>query len=214
MSLWRHADFRRLWIGETVSQFGSAVSELALPLVAILVLHATTFEVGLLATLQMVAFLCVGLPAGAWVDRMRARHVLVLNDVIRTLALVSVPLVQWAGELRIEQLYAVALLTSVSTVFFDVAYQSYLPALVTPGELVEGNAKLQASESVAQIAGPTLGGWLIQLLTAPYAVLVDAASFARSAGVLIFGIGSAAWTTRGLWLTAQSRIERFSLVAR
>ena len=180
--LWHHLDFRRLWIGETVSQFGTFVSQLALPLVAILILHASTFEVGLLATFEMLAFLVVGLPAGAWVDRMRYRWVLIVNDVIRALALGSIPLAQLLGILSIGQLYVVALVTGVSTVFFDVAYQSYLPQLVDRTALVEGNAKLQASESVSQIAGPTAGGVLIQVLTAPYAVLVDALSFLWSAG--------------------------------
>ena len=179
--LWHHLDFRRLWIGESVSQFGSTISQLALPLVAILILHASTFEVGLLVTSQMVAFLIVGLPAGAWVDRMRFRAVLVVNDLLRALALASVPVAHWLGVLSIEQLYAVALLTGICTVFFDVAYQSYLPQLVERDQLVEGNAKLQATESVSQIAGPSAGGVLIQVLTAPYAVLLDAVSFLWSA---------------------------------
>jgi MFS family permease len=179
--LWHHLDFRRLWIGETVSQFGTFISQIAIPLVAILVVHASTFQVGLLATCEMLAFLVVGLPAGAWVDRMRFRWVLIVNDVIRALALGSIPLAQLLGVLGIGQLYVVALITGVSTVFFDVAYQSYLPQLVDRDALVEGNSKLQASESVSQIAGPALGGLLIQLLTAPYAVLIDAISFLWSA---------------------------------
>ncbi len=179
--LWHHLDFRRLWIGETVSQFGTFISQLALPLVAILVLHASTFEVGLLAALEMLAFLIIGLPAGAWVDRMRYRWVLVANDLIRAAALGSIPVAHLLGVLTIGQLYVVALLTGVGTVFFDVAYQSYLPALVDRQALVEGNSKLQASESVAQIAGPGVGGVLIQVFTAPYAVLIDAVSFLWSA---------------------------------
>jgi MFS family permease len=179
--LWHHLDFRRLWIGETVSQFGSAISNLALPLVAILVLHASTFQVGLLATFESLAFLLVGLPAGAWVDRMRFRSVLIVNDVVRAVAIGSIPAAQAMGVLSIGQLYVVALLIGVSTVFFDVAYQSYLPELVDRKLLVEGNAKLQASESVAQVAGPSVGGLLIQALTAPYAILVDAVSFLWSA---------------------------------
>jgi len=179
--LWHHLDFRRLWIGETVSQFGSAISQLALPLVAILVLHASTFEVGLIATFEMLAFLVVGLPAGAWVDRMRYRRVLIVNDVVRFAALGSIPLFRLLGILTIGQLYVVALVVSVSTVFFDVAYQSYLPELVDRDALVEGNAKLQASESVSQVAAPAVGGVLIQALTAPYAVLLDAISFLWSA---------------------------------
>jgi len=179
--LWHHLDFRRLWIGETVSQFGSNISQLALPLIAILILRASTFEVGLLVTCQLAAFLVVGLPAGAWVDRMRFRSVLIVNDLLRAAALASIPVAHWLGVLSIGQLYAVALLTGICTVFFDVAYQSYLPQLVQRQELVEANAKLQASESVAQIGGPSLGGALIQVLTAPYAILLDGLSFLWSA---------------------------------
>ncbi|MDX6209907.1 MAG: hypothetical protein QOE24_2298 [Frankiales bacterium] len=179
--LWHHLDFRRLWIGETVSQLGTTVSQLALPLVAILAVRASTFEVGLLGAFQTVAFLLVALPAGAWVDRMHFRSVLIVNDLIRAVALGSVPVAQLLGWLTMGQLYVVALVTGISTVFFDVAYQSYLPELIDRDLLVEGNANLQASESVSQIAGPSLGGVLIQVLTAPYAVLVDAASFLWSA---------------------------------
>jgi len=180
-SLWHHLDFRRLWIGETVSQFGTMVSALALPLVAILGVNATTFQIGVLTALETTAFLLIGLPAGAWVDRMRFRAVLIVNDVLRAAALASVPVAQWLGVLTIWQLYLVALLTGVCTVFFDVAYQSYLPQLVDRELLLEGNSKLQASESVSQIAGPSVGGLLIQALTAPYAVLIDAVSFLWSA---------------------------------
>jgi MFS family permease len=175
--LWHHLDFRRLWIGETVSQFGTQITFIALPLVAILVLHASTFEVGLLTALDTLGFLVVGLPAGAWVDRMRFRSVLIVNDVIRAIALGSIPLAQLLGVLTIGQLYIVAVVAGVSTVFFDVAYQSYLPELIDRAALVEGNSKLQASESVSQIAGPGLGGALIQAFTAPYAILIDAVSF-------------------------------------
>jgi MFS family permease len=179
--LWHHLDFRRLWIGETVSQLGGMVSMIALPLVAILVLHATTFEVGLLETFQFLAFLLVGLPAGAWVDRMRFRAVLIVNDLVRAVALASIPVAHALGVLTMGQMYVVALVTGLSTVFFDVAYQSYLPALVDRAALVEGNSKLQASESLSQIAGPGLGGLLVQVFTAPYAVLLDAVSFLWSA---------------------------------
>ena len=180
--LWHHPGFRRLWLGETVSQFGTTISQLALPLVAILALHASAFQVGLLTALETLAFVVVGLPAGAWVERMRFRSVLIVNDLVRAAALGWIPLAQLTGLLTIWQLYAVALITGVSTVFFDVAYQSYLPQLVDREQLVEGNAKLQASESVSQIAGPSVGGLLIQALSAPYAVLVDALSFLWSAG--------------------------------
>jgi MFS family permease len=184
-SLWRHADFRRLWAGDTISQFGTMVTLIALPLLAVKTLHATAFEVGLLTASETAAFLLVGLPAGAWVDRMRRRGVMIVNDLLRAALLGSLPVAAWLDVLTLGQLYVVALLTGVCTVFFDVAYQSYLPHLVGREHLVEGNAKLQASQSVAQVAGPSVGGALVQWLTAPYAVLVDAASYLWSAGWML-----------------------------
>jgi MFS family permease len=179
--LLREHDFRQLFIADTISQLGTQVSMLALPLVAVLTLHATPFEVGLLATFETLAFILVGLPAGAWVDRMRRRSVLVAGDIGRALVLGTVPAAWALHVLTMPQLYAVALVAGVLTVFFDVAYQSYLPHLVGRAHLVEGNAKLEAVRGVNQIAGPTVAGLVIQWLTAPVAVLVDAVSFAGSA---------------------------------
>jgi MFS family permease len=185
-SLWRHGDFMRLWTAESVSQLGSQVSLLALPLIAISVLHASAFEVGLLSTVEFAPFVLVGLPAGVWVDRLRRRPVLIAGDLGRAAVLASVPLTHALGALSIGQLYLVAFTTGVLTVFFDVAYQSYLPSLVAPEELVEGNAKLEVSRSGAQIAGPGLAGALIDLVGAPLAVLADAASFlASAAGIFL-----------------------------
>ncbi|MHB8440010.1 MAG: MFS transporter [Acidimicrobiales bacterium] len=177
-------DFRLLWGGETVSQLGSQVSQLALPLVAVTTLHATVFEVGLLTAATTLAFLLVGLPAGAWVDRLRRRPVLIGADIGRLLIMGSVPVAAALGDLTIAQLYVVALLAGVLTVFFDVAYQSYLPALVGRDRLVNSNSRLQTSESLAQVAGPSLAGWLVQTVGGPYAVAVDAASFAVSAAAV------------------------------
>jgi MFS family permease len=182
--LWHHRDFRRLWVGESVSQFGTMISGLALPLVAILVLHASTFQVGALTACEYAAFALVGLPAGALVDRIRMRAVLIACDLLRFAAMTSIPVCAALGVLSIGQLFAVAFVAGVGTVFFDVAYMSYLPHLVDRDALVDGNAKMQASESVAQIAGPALGGALIQALSAPYAIVVDAASFLWSASWL------------------------------
>jgi MFS family permease len=180
-SLWRHPDFLRLWGGESISVFGSQISQLAIPLVAIKVLNASTFEVGLLNAVELAPFLLVGLFAGVWVDRWRRRPVLIVSDIGRTVALVSLPIAYWVGALSLLQLYIVALCTGVLTVFFDVAYQSYLPSLIDRRLLPEGNGKLQISESAAQVAGPGVAGALIGLLGAAVAVLFDAVSFLVSA---------------------------------
>jgi MFS family permease len=174
-------DFRQLFLADTVSQVGTQVTQLALPLVAVLALHASAFEVGLLAAADTAAFLIVGLPAGALVDRLRRRNVMIAGDLARAILLGSVPFAWWMGWLSMPQLYLVGLGTGLATVFFDVAYQSYLPHLVGRGSLVEGNAKLQGVQSVSQLAGPTAAGFLIQALTAPYAIIVDAVSFVGSA---------------------------------
>jgi MFS family permease len=187
--LW-HRDFRLLWVGDTISQLGTEVSVLALPLVAVLYLDASTFEVGVLTALQFAPFLLIGLPAGAWCDRVRRRPVMIAGDLIRAALLASIPIAAATGVLSVGQLFGVALLHGIATVFFDVSYQSYLPSLVGRDGLVEGNAKLQASQSVAQVAGPTLGGFLVQMFTAPFAVLADAVSFVVSA-VCVGGIRTA-----------------------
>lgn len=181
LGLLREHDFRQLFIADTISQVGTQITLLALPLVAILALDASPLRIGVLAACETAAFILVGLPAGAWVDRLRRRNVLIAGDVARALLLGSVPLAWWAGVLAMPQLYVVALLTGVFTVFFDVAYQSYLPHLVGRENLVEGNAKLEAVRGVSQIGGPTLAGGLIQWLTAPVAILADAVSFLASA---------------------------------
>jgi MFS family permease len=180
-SLWRHADFMKLWTAETISQLGTQVTLLALPLTAILILKASPFQVGLLGTLEFLPFIVVGLPAGVWVDRLRRRPILIVGDLGRVVALGSIPLAYELGMLHIVQLYLVAFVTGVLTVFFDVSYQSYLPSLVDRDRLVEGNSKLEISRSGAQLAGPGLAGALIQALRAPMAILADAISYLGSA---------------------------------
>jgi MFS family permease len=182
--LWRHPDFLRLWSAQTISQFGSQVSQLALPLAAILVLDASAFEVALLGTVEFLPFLLFALPAGVWVDRLPRKPILVLGDVGRAVALASIPLAYAFDALTIWQLYVVGFVVGVCTVFFDVAYQSYLPSLVDRAQLVDGNSKLEVSRSAAALAGPGLAGVLIGALTAPYAILLDAISFVWSAGLL------------------------------
>jgi MFS family permease len=174
-------DFRQLYLADTISQLGTQVSLLALPLVAVLALKASNFAVGVLGACESLAFLLIGLPAGAWVDRLRRRQVLIAGDLGRAVLLGSVPLAWWAGALTMPQLYLVALLAGVCTVFFDVSYQSYLPHLVGRDRLVEGNARLESVRAVTQIGGPTVAGLVIQWLTAPFGVAVDAVSFLGSA---------------------------------
>jgi MFS family permease len=185
--LWRHGDFLKLWSAETVSQFGTQVSQLALPLAAVLVLDASAFEVAALGTVEFLPFILFTLPAGVWVDRLPRRPILIIGDLGRAALLASIPVAYVADALTLTQLYVVGFLVGVCTVFFDVAYQSYLPALVERDQIIEGNSKLEISRSSAQIGGPGLGGLLVQIFTAPYAILADAASFLGS-GLFILGI--------------------------
>jgi MFS family permease len=178
--LWRDSDFVKLWLGQFVSEIGSQVSQLALPTVAILVLHATPFQVGLLSALEFLAFPVLGLVAGVYADRFRRIRIMAACDALRTLIFGSVPLAWVFGYLSMEQLYVVALLTGICTVFFDISYQSYLPALVSRRDLVEGNSKLEVTRSIAQLSGPALAGFLIQLVGAAQSILVDAASYVVS----------------------------------
>ena len=180
-ALRRHRDFRLLWGGETVSELGSQISLLAIPLLAVNTLHATTFEMGLLTAASTAAFLIVGLPAGVWVDRVRRRRLMIVTDLGRLLALGSIPIAYFVGGLTLVQLFVVTLASGILTVFFDVAYQSYLPSLVGREHLVEGNAKLTGSAQVAAVAGPSVAGGLVQAIGSSAAVAVDAGSFLFSA---------------------------------
>lgn len=164
-----------------MSQFGSQISGLALPLVAIVVLEASTFEVAVLTVLGWAPFFFLSLPAGAWIDRLPRRPILIASDWGRAIALASVPATYVLDGMTLAQLYAVELVVGTFTVFFDLAYQSYLPSLVERDELPDGNAKLEISRSAAQVAGPGAAGVLVRALTAPYAILADAASFVVSA---------------------------------
>lgn len=180
-ALWHNQDFRRLWAAQTISQFGSEITGLALPLVAILVLDASTFEVAALAVVDWLPFFLFSLPAGVWIDRLPRRPILVAADLGRAAALGSIPIAYVFDVLTLPQLYLVGLLAGTCTVFFDLSYQSYLPSVVARDELGEGNAKLEVSRSSAQVAGPGLAGVLVSAVTAPYAILVDAISFVASA---------------------------------
>ena len=185
--LWRHGDFLKLWSAETISQFGSQVGGLALPLVAILVLDASAFEVAALTTVEFLPFILFTLPAGVWVDRLPRRPILIVGDFGRALLLLTIPIAYVADALTLGQLFVVGFLVGIFQVFFDVAYQSYLPSLVDRDKIIEGNSKFEISRSAAQVGGPGLGGVLVQVFTAPYAVLLDAISFVAS-GLFILGI--------------------------
>jgi MFS family permease len=182
--LWRHADFLKLWSAETVSQFGTQISQVALPLVAVIELDASAFQVASLGTVEFLPFLLFTLPAGVWVDRLPRRPILVVADLGRACALGSIPVAAAVGHLALPQLYVAGFVTGTLTVFFDVAYQSYLPSVVDRAQLVDGNSKLEVSRSVAQIGGPAGSGVLIRIFSAPYAVLADAVSFLWSAAFL------------------------------
>ncbi|MGW1791174.1 MFS transporter [Streptomyces tubercidicus] len=179
--------FRLLLAGAAAGQIGAQVTLVALPLVAVLELRAPAFQVGLLTAAETAAFLLVGLPAGAWVDRMRKLPLMIRADVVRAVAMASIPLAAVADVLTMAQLYLVALVTGVATVFFDVAHQSFLPQLLPKDQLVSGNGALETVRSSAQVAGPGLGGGLVQLLGAPLAIVADAAGYVLSA-LFLWGI--------------------------
>jgi MFS family permease len=174
-------NFALLWSGQAISELGSHITNQGIPLVANLVLGATAVQMGLLAALGMFPVLLVGLLAGVWVDRLRRRPILIIADLARALLLLSIPVAALLGRLHIEQLYIIAILVGMLTVFFDVANQSFLPLLIAREQVVTANSKLSASSSLAEVGGPTLAGILVQTLTAPIAILFDALSFLVSA---------------------------------
>ncbi len=186
-SLLRHPDFLKLWTAETVSVFGSAITQLALPIIAATTLDVTPFEFGLLTTIEFLPFILFSLPAGVWVDRLRRRPILIVADLGRAIAIGSIPVAFALDALTIWQLYVVGFLNGCFTVFFDVAYQSYLPSIVDRDQLVEGNSKLEITRSAAQILGPGAAGLLIGLLRAPLAMALDALSYLWSA-IFVFWI--------------------------
>lgn len=180
-TLWRHREFLKLWTAQTISVLGDNFTRLALPIIAAITLQATPGQMGLLTAIETAPFLLLGLFAGVWVDRMRRRPILIAGDVARGIVLLSIPAAAAAGSLGMRHIYIVGALVGVFTVFFDISYQSYLPALVGRSRLVEGNSKLEATRSIAQLAGPGIAGAVIQVLTAPIAIILDAVSFFVSA---------------------------------
>jgi MFS family permease len=178
--VWRQRDFGLLWGGQTVSEIGSAVTTLALPTLAIFAFHAGPAAVGLMVASERVPFPIVALFAGAIVDRVRRRPVMVTCNLARVLILAAIPILSATGGLRLWQLYVAAAAMGVFTVFFDIAYMAYVPGLVEPDQLLEANSRLQVTWSTAQLVGPGLGGLLVQAVGAARAVLVDSLSFVVS----------------------------------
>jgi MFS family permease len=179
--LWRDAEFLKLWAAQGISQLGTQVTLLALPLAAILVLDATATEVALLGAVEVLPFLLFTLPAGVWVDRLPRRPILVVSDLARAAALASIPLAYAFDALTLAHLFAVAFAIGALSVFFDVSYLAYLPSLIERRDLGAGNAKLEATRSAAQVVGPGAAGGLVGAISAPAAILVDAVSYVISA---------------------------------
>lgn len=184
-SLWRHRDFLLLWLGQSVSRVGDQFTGLAIPLIALGLLHAGPVEMGLLGAAGTFPFLLFGLLVGVWVDRRQRRSVLILADLGRGTIILSIAVLAFAGFLQLMDLYLLSFVIGILTVFFDVAYQAYLPALVERNQLVDANSKLETSNSLAGTGGNALAGAVIQIVQAPLSMLFDAASFFFSAGTLI-----------------------------
>lgn len=182
--LWRHPNFLRLWTGQSVSQFGSEITMLALPLVAVLLLDASPLEVGLLRAAWSGPRLVFGFAAGLAVDRLRRRPLLVGSDLVRAVALSAIPLAALLGGLEMWLVFLVAFVLGTFDTLFIIAYQSFLPSVISRADLVEGNGKLQTTAAVAQVAGPGIGGALVQLLTGPVVLLVNSLTFVCSAAMI------------------------------
>jgi Na+/melibiose symporter-like transporter len=178
VSLWRHRDFLLLWSGQSISEIGSGVTDLALPLTAVVVLKATPFQVGLLTAATYASFALVALPAGVIVDRIPKRRLLLVSNAASMIIIGSVPVAAVWKVLTLGVLYAVALLAGLCKVFFDIAYQSYLPSLIPVEQLSDGNGKLNATEAITYPAGLSLGGALTDLIGAVRTLSVDAFSYA------------------------------------
>ncbi|HEX9341824.1 MAG TPA: MFS transporter [Thermoplasmata archaeon] len=184
-TLWRHHDFLLLWLGQSISRLGDQFTGLAIPVIAVYVLGAHPAEMGVLGAAGTLPFLLFGLLVGVWVDRRQRRSVLILADLGRGSMILTIALLGLAGLLNMAYLYAFSFFIGILTVFFDVAYQAYLPALVERKQLVDANSKLETSNTLANTGGPALAGTVIQFLQAAAAMLFDAASFFFSAITLI-----------------------------
>ena len=178
--LLRQRNFRLFWAGESISEVGNSVTIVVIPLVAIDTLHASTFIVTLLTAMVWLPWVIIGIPAGAWVDRLPPRPVMLVNDAVSVAVYASVPVAAWCGVLTVAQLIAVTLIAGAASVFFNSAYQVLLPGVVDEADLAEGNSKLLGSREVAQIGGPGIGGLLAQAAGPVTGLLANAVSFAVS----------------------------------
>ncbi|HZT94365.1 MAG TPA: MFS transporter [Gaiellaceae bacterium] len=178
--LWSHRDFVKLWTGQSISELGSVVSGLAIPLLAAFNLHASPFQFSLLGVMGFLPFILFALPAGVWVDRLRRRYILIVGDATRAVLLALIPILWALHDLQVWHLLVLEFVIGIFTVFFDVAYQSYLPALIEREHLIDGNSKLQLTASVSQISGPPIAGALMAAIGAANAILADCASFVVS----------------------------------
>ena len=182
--LWLSADFRRMWLSLTITSFGAQITNLALPLTAALMLHATPLEMGVLIALETLPFALFSLHAGVLIDRIRKLPIVIVADVSRALALAVIPVAAFTDWLSIEVLYAVGFFCGIQNVVGGAAYQVLLAQMAGRKRLVEANAKISLGETGSALVGPGIAGFLIQALTAPFAILVDAVSFLVSALML------------------------------
>ncbi len=182
--LWHNPDFMRLWVSQTISEFGSRVTRDALPLIAVITLTATPVQLGLLTAIPSIPILLFGLYIGVWIDRLPRLRILFLTNIIRPLILLAIPLTALWGILSVELLYIISAVLSVLGMTFEIAYRAVLPSLVKSEALFEGNSKLAMTDSLAEIGGPALAGLLIQWFTAPFAVLFDIVSYLIAAFIL------------------------------
>ncbi|MDQ0418691.1 MFS family permease [Croceifilum oryzae] len=184
--LLKQADFRNFWLGYTISMFGVQITLIALPLVAAISLGATPLQMGILQAVEFLPFLILSLFVGVWVDRKPKRPILIVTDMLRAVILLGVPVCMYFDVLTVPVLYLIAGLVGINTVFFDIAHTAYLPSLVKRDELIEGNSKLEFSSSSATTVGQSLGGIVIQLLSAPFAILFNVGTYLFSALFLSF----------------------------
>jgi MFS family permease len=211
--LLRHTNFLKLWSAQTVSAFGDQFTGLAIPLIAVLMLKATPLQMGVLTAVQPAPFLVLGLLAGVWVDRLPRRPILVIGDFGRGIALLSIPIAAFFHHLSMPQLYVVALTVGVLSLFFDISHQSFLPGLIGRSQLVEGNGKFEATRSIAELSGPSVAGFAIQVISAPAVMILDAISFFVSGGLIMSIVGGEPFREKRLHTPILSEMrEGLSLV--